>query len=248
MRGYRNLQKKQRELTRVFQFPFLVFLLLAFLLLEFTGCGEQLLSNPENIVEKTIRSQKKMESSHIEILLDINISEPEGDVITSVSSRSEGFFKAPESMQMKSTTGGKTTEEIKIGKKTYVKPSGSLRWTEKDESDSAGVFVPVDAASYLRYTENLRLVDRKDGRYHLEFFVDMEKYVGRVKVPGVDASLFKGTKAKMEVWIQEKTFFLEKTKMSFSGKIKELGMKILKVFINVEFSDFNEPVSIEAPI
>jgi hypothetical protein len=67
------------------------------------------------------------------------------------------------------------------------------------------------------------------------------------KVPGVDPSIFKGMEARMEIWVLKDSFRVSKAKMDFAGDLTKVGAGRVMMSMEVEFSNFDEPVKIEAP-
>jgi hypothetical protein len=213
------------------------------------GCGAVELGNPGQIVSRAIQAQGRLSSVHMEMDADFQFKgAPSNLGQASTLYRGEGDFEEPDrsKMTLKSTAG--KTEVITIGKKAFVKMPGSEIWMERDLADYlAGGVSPNDVTNYLKYTKDLKLLDRKEGMYHLSFSLDMGRYARVAKVPGVDPSIFKGMDARMEVWVLKDSFRVKKAKMDFAGDLTKVGAGRLVMSMEVEFSDFDEPVKIEAP-
>lgn len=214
------------------------------------GCGKPLLSDPQTIVKNAIEAQKKLKSVRMELDVDVDLTAlQDPSQVASTSSSGEGFFEQPDKSKVAIKSGGRTTEVITIGDQVYVKLPGSDIWMQRDVSENlAKGLAPGDVADYLKNTENLELVDRRGETYHLKFDLDMGRYTRDVHVPGVDPSMFTGTKARMEVWVRKDDFYIDKLNMNFAGDLKSLGGGHLAMAVQIDFSDFNDPVTIEAPI
>jgi len=213
------------------------------------GCGAVELGVPGQIVGRAIQAQGHLSSVHMEMDTDLEFKGPPSNLDKASNYyRGDGDFEGPDKSKMtiKSTAG--KTEVITIGKKAYVKMPGSEIWTQRDVSGylASGVS-PNDVTNYLKYTKGLKLLDRKEDTYHLRFDLDMGRYARVARVPGVDPSMFKGMEARMEVWVLKDSFRVEKAKMDFTGDLTKVGAGRLVMSMEVEFSNFDEPVKIKAP-
>jgi hypothetical protein len=161
----------------------------------------------------------------------------------------EGVFGQPDRSKVTVRSDSGETEVIAIGDKAYVRKSPGTGWSRKKVSSYyTGGTSPSDVTNYLKYTKDLQLVDRDDGTYHLTFDVDMGRYSKVAHVPGIDVSVFRGTESNMEVWVRKDSFDVSRAKMSFGGNLAKIGAGNIAVSVDVEFTDFNKPVNIEAPI
>jgi hypothetical protein len=213
------------------------------------GCGVAELGNPGQITSRAIQAQGHLSSVHMEMDTDLEFKGAPGNLSNSSNFyRGVGDFEQPDrsKMTIKSTAG--KTEVITIGKKAYVKMPGSDIWTQRDVSNYlASGGSPSDVTNYLKYTKGLKLLDRKEDTYHLRFSLDMGRYAGVAKVPGVDPTMFKGMEARMEAWVLKDSFRVKKAKMDFAGDLTRVGVGRVTMSMEVEFSNFDEPVKIEAP-
>lgn len=229
--------------------PVLLLALLLVVAALVVGCGVTELGSPGQIVSRAIRAQGRLSSVHIGMDVELEFKGAPGNLEKASSFyRGEGDFERPDksNMVIKSTAG--KTEVITIGKKAFVKMPGSGIWTQRNVGDYvAGGVSPNDVTDYLKYTKDLKLLDRKEDTYHLSFKLDMGRYAGVAKVPGVDPSMFGGKEARMEIWVLKDSFRVKKAKMDFTGDLAKVGVGRLVMSMGVEFSAFDEPVKIEAP-
>lgn len=215
------------------------------------GCGSTALSNPSAIVRRAIEAQGRLKSVRMKMDGSIKVvGSP--DAVGGMSSfyHAEGSFEQPDRSRVlvRSNTG--ETEVIAIGDRAYVKKSpGSGVWVEKKVSSapSSGAS-PSDVTNYLKYTVGLELADKLEDTYHLKFSLDMGRYAKVAHLPGVDPSVFKGMRARMEMWVLKGSFYVKRAKMDFTGDLARIGAGKLSMSVDVEFSDFNRPVGIEAPM
>ena len=213
------------------------------------GCGALELGNPGQIVSRAIQAQGRLSSVHMEMDTDLEFKGALSNLgKMSNFYRGEGDFEKPDRSKMALKSAAGKTEVVTIGKKEYVKMPGSEIWMEKNMADylASGVS-PNDVTDYLKYTKRLELLDRKEGMYHLSFNLDMGRYTKVAKVPGVDPSIFKGMEARMEIWVLKDSFRVSKAKMDFAGDLTKVGAGRVMMSMEVEFSNFDEPVKIEAP-
>jgi len=213
------------------------------------GCGAAELGDPGQIVGRAIKAQSRLSSVHMEMNTDLEFKgAPSNLDKASTYYRGEGDFEKPDRSKMTIKSPAGKTEVITIGKKTYVKVPGSEIWTQRDVSEYlASGISPNDVTNYLKYTKGIKLLDRKEGMYHLIFDLDMGRYARVTRVTGVDPSIFKGMEARMEVWVLKDSFRVSKAKMDFNGDLTKVGAGRLVMSMQVEFSSFDEPVKIKAP-
>ncbi|MBK5092695.1 MAG: hypothetical protein JJE48_04160 [Actinobacteria bacterium] len=213
------------------------------------GCGVVELGNPRQIVSRAIQAQGRLKSVHMEMDTDLEFKGATSNLgDASNFYRGEGDFEKPDKSKMTIKSAAGKTEVITIGDTAYVKMPGSEIWTQRDVSDYLATGVsPNDVTNYLKYTKDLKLLDRDDDMYHLSFNLDMGRYARVAGVPGVDPAVFKGMEARMEVWVLKDSFRVKKAKMDFAGDLTKVGAGRLVMSMEVEFSDFDKPVKIEAP-
>jgi len=216
----------------------------------FAGCGAPGPGSPRQIVKKAIDAQGDLKSVHMEMDVTLQLEGGPGDSHgASRYLRGEGYFEKPDKSRMTVKTGSGQVEVVAVGGRLFVKTAGAASWTEQEPSrQPLSGFSPGDVADYLKYTKGLQLVDVKKGTYHLKFDLDMGRYTQRFRVPDVDPSVFKGMDAHMEVWILEDSYYIEKAKMSFAGDLSKVGRGKVSMSTEIEFSEFNQPVTIEAPM
>jgi hypothetical protein len=228
---------------------FSVFAILLAAVVLAAGCGALELGDPARIVSRAIQSQGRLSSVHMEMSADLELKGAPGNLGNASNLyNGQGDFEKPDKSKvtLKSTAGD--TEVITIGKKAFVKMPGSGIWMQKNVTDYlASGASPNDVTDYLKYTKGLKLLDRKENTYHLSFNLDMGRYARVVKVPGVDPSMFKGMEAHMEVWVLKDSFRVKKAKMDFAGDLTKVGAGRMTMSMEVEFSNFDEPVKIAAP-
>jgi hypothetical protein len=212
------------------------------------GCGTPSVGTPVQIVRKTIDAQGRLKSATISVDTDIELQVPGGNRSSSLSYK--GTFEAPDRWSLTVRASGAKSDVIIIGSHTWVKLPGSDTWTEKKNLTPLTGSPPDDvvASKYLKSAKNVQLVDQKDGTYHLKFDLDVLSFARSFNLPGVDPTLFKGKQAHMEIWVRKDNLFLEKATMNFAGHIGAPINANLKMGSEIDFSDFNEPVSIEPPI
>ena len=215
------------------------------------GCGTASISNPSTIVRRAIEAQGRLKSVGMKMDGSVKVTgSPDAGGVMSSFYRAEGSFEQPDRSRVlvRSSTG--ETEVITIGDRAYVKKSpGTGTWVRKKVSGApASGASPADVTNYLKYTTGLELVDRREGTYRLRFNLDMGRYAKVSHLPGVDPSAFKGMQARMEVWVVEGSFYVKRAKMEFDGDLSRIGVGSLDMSVDIEFSDFNRPVGIEAPV
>lgn len=213
-----------------------------------SGCGTAPAGSPRQIAGKAIKAQERLKSVRIRLESEVEREGPSGQPITNTY-LGEGYYEKPDRSKMTITSVSGKTQVVAIGDSTFVKMPGSSAWSKRlTGEDASRGFAPGSVSEYLKYTKGLQLVDRKGDTYHLRFKMDMTRYVGAAKTADVDPAVFKGTQTTMDVWILKDDFYVKRAKMSFSGDLSRIGAGKLKMTVDVEFSEFNEPVSIEAPM
>jgi hypothetical protein len=211
------------------------------------GCGTKPPSTPKELVNRAVTAQDSLKSVRMEL-------DSKADVNVPGAARSDdvfytGVYQKPDRWRLNIRSSGVKTEAIVIGDRTFVKLPGSEAWTEqKDEVLSSGASPgSVVSARFLKYAKNITLVDGKGDNHHLKFDLDMNKYTQSVKTANVDPSVFTGKSAAMEVWILKDSGYLSKAIMRYSSDVPGVASSELSLSMEVNFSDFNQPVKIEAP-
>ena len=233
---------------RRLSFTFAAAVVLGATLVAVAGCGTPSAGTPSQIMQKSIDAQGKLNSVHVDVTNDVALSAPGGDKSSSLSYK--GSFEKPDRWKLTIRAGGSRTDVIIIGQRTWLKQAGSDNWTEKNSQIALTGAAPGDvvAAKYLKSARNVRLLDSKDGLYHLGFDLDMLSFARAFNLSGVDPTLFKSKAAHMQVWVRQKDFYLSKAAMDFATHIAAPANTDIKMNTEVEFSNFNEPVSIEPPV
>jgi hypothetical protein len=216
-------------------------------LVAVAGCGGPSAGTPSQIIKKSIDAQGKLNSVHVDVTNDVALSAPGGDKSSSLSYK--GSFEKPDRWKLTIRAGGSRTDVIIIGQRTWLKTAASDKWTEKTSQTALSGAAPGDvvAVKYLKSARNVRLLDSKDGLYHLGFDLDMLSFARAFNLSGIDPTLFKGKEAHMQIWVRQKDLYLSKAAMDFSTHIAAPANTDIKMNTEVEFSNFNEPVSIEPP-
>lgn len=215
------------------------------------GCGIVPLASPKEIVRRAIDAQGGLKSVRMEMGASVEIEAAPGSLQrTTTTYRGEGYFEQPDKSTVTIETPPKhKVEVITIGDRMYVKQTGATAWTEKKVTrQQESAVAPASVTDYLKYTKNLQLVDKRGDTYHLKFDLDMGRYTKVVAFPGVDPSLFKGMAARMEMWVLKDKYYVKRAKMDMSGDMAKGGAGHLSESMELEFSGFNEPVTIEKPI
>ena len=212
------------------------------------GCGTPSAGTPPQIVRKSIDAQGRLKSASISVDSDIELQVPGGNQSSSMSYK--GSFEAPDRWKLTIRSSGARSDVVIVGGRTWVKPPGSDTWTEKKNATPLTAASPNDvvASKYLKSAKNVQFVDQKDDTYHLKFDLDVLSFARSFNLSGIDPALFKGKQAHMEIWVRKKDLFLEKATMNFAGHIGAPVNANLKMNTEIDFSDFNEPVSIEPPV
>ena len=212
------------------------------------GCGAQAAGSPAQIVRKAMSVQGELKSVHMRLDSELDFKVPGTQRTATVSY--DGVYEKPDRWRLKLITSGAKSEVIILGDRTLVKLPGSDSWTEKKSGALDGGSSPGSLVSskYLGSASNIVLADKKGDAYHLNFDLDLAGFARTFNVTGVDPSVFKGKRAHMEVWVQRDSMRIEKATMNFSGDLSATGTPgALSMDMEVDFSDFNEPVSIEPP-
>ena len=213
-----------------------------------SGCGTTSAGTPSQIVTKAIDAQGKLNSVQVNVQSDIELDVPGGNRSSSLSYK--GSFEKPDHWNLTIRSSGGKSQVIISGQRTWVKLQGADVWTEKQNSSPLTGSNPDDvvASKYLKSAKNVKLVDQKDGLYHLNFDLDILSFARAFQTSGIDPALLKGKVAHVDIWVRQKGFFLEKATMDFASRLTEPVVGTLKMTTEVDFSAFNEPVSIEPPI
>jgi hypothetical protein len=220
---------------------------LLFWALCLAGCGSKQPITPKELVNKAVTAQGSLKSVRMEL-------DSKADVNVPGSARSDdvfytGVYQKPDRWRLNIRSSGVKTEAIVIGDRTYVRLPGSDEWTERKGKVLSSGASPggVVSGRYLKYANNVALVDRKGDNYHLKFDLDMNKYTKSVNAANVDPTVFAGKNAAMEVWILKDSGYLSKATMRYSSDVPGVASSKLSLSMEVEFSDFNQPVKIETP-
>jgi hypothetical protein len=233
-----------RSVTRVCAAA-VVLPLLALLMLA--GCGSPSAGTPSQIIQKAIDAQGRLGSAHVDVQNDIEVDAPGGSKSSSLSYK--GSFAKPDSWNLTIRSGGAKSDVVIVGQRTWLKMAGSDKWVEKTSGTAVTGAAPGDvvAAKYLKAARNVQLVDTKDDLYHLKFDLDILSFARGFNLSGIDPTLFKGKEAQMEIWVRQKDLRLARATMDFAAHIAAPTSTDIKMSTEVEFSNFNEPVSIEPP-
>jgi hypothetical protein len=201
------------------------------------------------MIKKAIAAQGVLKSVHMELDSEFEFKVPGAQRSAAVSY--DGDFEKPDHWHLKVRSSGSKSEAIILGDKTYVKLPGSDTWAEKKSEaiETGSTAGEVLRSKYLESASNVKLLDKKGDSYHLKFDLDMSRLARSLSLTGVDPSVLKGKRADMEVWILKDSMRIKKATMSFADNLDVEGSGLGKLNMSMEigFSDFNEPVSIEAP-
>lgn len=219
-----------------------------FLASVLAGCGTPPAGTPAQILRKAIDAQGNLKSVTLSVESEMEYEVPGGTRSQALSYK--GSFEKPDSWKLTVRSGGAKSEVVIIGERTWVKLPGTTTWTEKNVSTPLTGAPPSDvvAAKYLKSAKNVKLVDQKDDEYHLSFDLGMLDYARAFDVSGIDPEIFKGKSATMEVWVRKKDLYLTRVKMTFATHLGAPLSTDLKMNGEMQFKDFNEPVSIEPPV
>jgi outer membrane lipoprotein-sorting protein len=212
-----------------------------------TGCGTPAAGTPSQIMKKAIAAQGRLKSVRIDLNTDMEIAAPGDNRSNSISYK--GSYEKPDRWKLTVRSAGTRAEIIIIGDRTWMKSRDSTGWVEKTTSAKAEGAAPGDvvASTYLKSARNIELVDQKDDMYHLRFDLNLLDFARAHNISGLDPSLFKGKEAQMEVWVRQKDLYLDSAKMEFAAHFAAPLNTDVKMSNEIEFSNFNEPVSIEPP-
>ena len=218
-----------------------------FLALFAAGCGAKPLGSPTDIIKRAIVAQGSLKSVRMELDSKTDINVP--GTLRSNDVFYTGVYQKPDRWRLNIRSSGTKSEVIVIGGRTFVKLPGSDSWTEKkdDVLDSDASPDKLVSGKYLESATNTVLVDRKGDNYHLKFDLDMSKYVKAVNSTAVDPAAFAGKSAAMEVWVLKDSMYISKATMNYSSDVPGVESSKLSLGMEVDFSEFNEPVKIEAP-
>lgn len=212
------------------------------------GCGgAPPPGTPAQIVKKAIAAQAELKSVAMELDSELELDIPGSRRSAVVTYR--GVYQKPDRWHLDVRVSGARSEVIILGDRTFVKLPGADVWTEK-KGDMLNTGAPAGdllGSEYLASASDVRLISKKGDDYHLGFDLDMASFARSFSMGGVDPSLLKGRKARMEIWVLKDSLNVRKATMSFSGDLAEAGPGTLKMVMEVQFSEFNEPVSIEPP-
>lgn len=211
------------------------------------GCGSRQSGSPGDIMKQAIVAQGSLRSVHMELDSELELKVPGSERSSAVSY--QGDYEKPDRWLLKIRSSGAKSEVIILGDRTFVKLPGSDSWTEKkgDVLKSGSSARGLVSSKYLESASDVQLVDRKGDSYHLKFSLDMSRFAKSFNPAGVDPSVFKGKKATMEVWVLKDSLRIRKATMSYTGDLPEVAGSRLAMTMEVDFSEFNHPVSIEAP-
>ncbi len=211
------------------------------------GCSSEP-STPKEIVKKAIEAQGKLKSVKVQFDGSMQVTgNPGGQASTSY--QGNGFYESPDRSKLVVNSPTGEVQVITIGDKAYVKSPTSNGWAQQKvpENMAAGAS-PTDIRDYLKYTKNLKMVEKTSDGYHLRFTVDISEFAKHAKMPaGVQPPSTSGLEETMDVWVQKGNFFVERARMEFSGKMGPSTPGNLAFSLQLNFSDFNKPVTIEAP-
>ena len=212
-----------------------------------SGCGTRQVGTPREIVKKAVAAQGALKS--VSMALDSEVELKVTGSQRSANLSYDGVYQKPDRWRLKVRASGARSEIIIMGDRTFVKLPGSDAWTEKKGDMLQGGSSPGELLSskYLASATDVKLLDRKGDTYHLGFNLDLGSFARSFNMTGADPSMFKGRKARMEVWVLKDSMRVKKARMGFYGDLAAAGPGKLRMDMKVEFSDFNEPVSIEPP-
>jgi hypothetical protein len=211
------------------------------------GCGTTSAGTPSQIIKKAIDAQGRLKSVTVDYESDVDLGLPGGNRSSSVSYK--GSFQQPDRWKLAIRSSGVKSEVVIVGQKTWVKLPGSDTWTVKNTSSPLIGSSPDDvvASKYLKSAKNVQMVDQKDNAYHMKFDLDLLTFARAFNLSGIDPALFKGKVAHLDVWVRKKDMFLQKATMNFASQLGAPVNGSLKMSTEIDFSNFNEPVSVEPP-
>lgn len=218
------------------------------------GCGSaRQLTDPKKVMDAAMEAQAGLKSVKMEMDSDLDLNMEGGQKSTSTSY--EGSYEAPDRWRLTLRSPSGKYEIIIVGERTFLKTPGADAWTEKKGDYIAGATPPGEVidSKYLESASEIELIDSKGESYHLGFNLDMGEYAKSLGLTGVDPALLGGKKAHMEVWVLKDSFYISKATMEFASRIGvaessgSVEDNTLHMSMEIEFSGFDEPVSIEAP-
>lgn len=214
---------------------------------SFAGCGSPAAGTPTEIIKKTIDAQGNLKSVAVNYEGDFELALPGGNQSTAILYK--GVYEKPDRWKLALRAAGAKTDVIIIGDRTWVKLPGTETWTEKSSTTPMTGTNPDDvvASKYLKSAKDVQMVDQKGDAYHLKFNLDIQSFAKAFNLSGVDPALFKGKQAQVEVWVRKKDYYLEKATMNFASKLTSPDTGTFKMATEIDFKDFNQPVSIEPP-
>lgn len=213
------------------------------------GCGGTTITSPAQVVKQAIAAQGRLKSAKMAVDISIGIKTPQSLQATNLFYKGDGFYEQPDKSSLTLKSSGGQMQVIAIGDNAYVKTPGSSAWVKRKTASSphSGT-TPADVTNYLKYTRNLQMLDSQGDTYHLKFDLDMGRYAKVAGVAGVDPAVFKGKQAQLEVWVNKQDHYVQRVKMDFKGDLASAGVGDLELSTDLEFSQFNKPVTIEAPM
>jgi len=211
------------------------------------GCGPPAVGTPSQILKKAIEAQGNLNSVRVDIDSEIELDIPGGARSSLLSYK--GFFEKPDRWKLAARSSGEKSDVVIIGQRTWVKLFGSDAWIEKKAATPLICESPDDviASKYLKSARDARLIDRKGDTYHLKFDLNILTFARAFNLPGVDPALLKGKEVHMEIWVRKDKLYLEKARMEFASHLSAPVNGNLNMTQEIEFSNFNDPVSIEPP-
>ncbi len=215
--------------------------------LAFAGCAADGPGPPSSIVRKAVSAQSSLDSVRMRLDSEFELQVPGARRSAAVSY--EGVYQKPDRWRLKVRGPGGSSEVVIIGDRSYVKLPGSDTWIEKNGALLEGGGSPggLVESRYLQSASNVRIVDKRGDSYHLSFDLDVARAAGSIGLGSVDPRLFRGRKAGMDVWVLKDPLRIKRATMRFSGSAGESSTGELSASMEVEFSEFDQPVSIEAP-
>lgn len=197
---------------------------------EAAGSGD--LTDISDLTAKIQAAQKDLKSFHFTLEMSTDISG------TEMLFSGEGDSVLPDKTRMKMNAFGMDTEVVTIGNDTYTKVGD--QWTKQTSAATQQETDPTKIMGEMNFpTEAKRLADETvDGIdcYHLQFptgFLPQE-----LEDSGLQGDM------KADVWIAKDTNFLHKMTFSFELGGEQPG----KTTMTMVISNYNEDISIEAPI
>lgn len=236
--------------ARILVFALILLLVGAAAALTVFGCESEAVGSPEEIIEKAIAAQSELKSVNLEVASDMELKSPAES--RTVSASYKGSFERPDKWKLTIQSAGTKSEIVIIGQDVYVKEPGSTTWVRKS-GDVLGAQSSENVVDlgYMSSASDVRMVDQKDDKYHLQFNLDLLANAALFDIPGItdaERSMLAGKKANMEIWVLKDGLYIERAELSFDSNPSGEEFGGMKVSIVTCFSEFNEPVSIEPPI